>query len=81
MFIRQPIGKRGRHELTPRDSRGTSGGNFVSSSKDRIERAKDDRQAGRFGPVPAETEFIRCRQQRRRRYVIPRLASCFCVVS
>ncbi len=32
--------------------------NFVSSRKDRIEQAKDDWRAGRFGPVPGETEFI-----------------------
>ena len=33
--------------------------NFVSSSKDRIERAKDDWRAGRLGEVPGdETEFI-----------------------
>jgi redox-sensitive bicupin YhaK (pirin superfamily) len=32
--------------------------NFVSSSRDRIEQAKADWQAGRFAPVPDETEFI-----------------------
>jgi redox-sensitive bicupin YhaK (pirin superfamily) len=32
--------------------------NFVSSSKDRIEQAKADWKAGRFAPVPDETEFI-----------------------
>jgi len=32
--------------------------NFVSSSKDRIEAAKADWQAGRFDAVPGETEFI-----------------------
>ena len=32
--------------------------NFVSSSKDRIEQAKQDWQDGRFGQVPDETEFI-----------------------
>ena len=32
--------------------------NFVSSSKDRIEQAKDDWRAGRFPDVPGETEFI-----------------------
>jgi len=33
--------------------------NFVSSSKDRIERAKDDWRHGRFGKVPGdEREFI-----------------------
>jgi redox-sensitive bicupin YhaK (pirin superfamily) len=32
--------------------------NFVSSSKDRIEAAKDDWRAGRFDGVPGETEFI-----------------------
>jgi redox-sensitive bicupin YhaK (pirin superfamily) len=33
--------------------------NFVSSSKDRIEQAKEDWQSGRFAPVPDETESIR----------------------
>ena len=32
--------------------------NFVSSSKDRIEQAKDDWQSKRFDAVPGETEFI-----------------------
>ena len=32
--------------------------NFVASSKDRIEQAKADWKAGRFGLVPGETEFI-----------------------
>jgi redox-sensitive bicupin YhaK (pirin superfamily) len=32
--------------------------NFVSSRKERIERAKEDWKSGRFGPVPQETEFI-----------------------
>ncbi len=32
--------------------------NFVSSSKERIEQAKADWQAGRFKAVPGETEFI-----------------------
>jgi redox-sensitive bicupin YhaK (pirin superfamily) len=32
--------------------------NFVSSSKERIEQAKEDWKAGRFAPVPEETEFI-----------------------
>jgi redox-sensitive bicupin YhaK (pirin superfamily) len=32
--------------------------NFVSSSADRIEAAKADWKAGRFQPVPGETEFI-----------------------
>ena len=32
--------------------------NFVSSSKERIEQAKDDWRDGRFGPVPGESEFI-----------------------
>jgi redox-sensitive bicupin YhaK (pirin superfamily) len=32
--------------------------NFVSSSRERIEQAKEDWQAGRFAPVPGETEFI-----------------------
>jgi hypothetical protein len=32
--------------------------NFVSSSPERIERAKRDWAEGRFAPVPGETEFI-----------------------
>lgn len=32
--------------------------NFVSSSKDRIEQAKSDWQAGRFATVPGESEWI-----------------------
>ncbi|NEO26688.1 MAG: pirin family protein [Kamptonema sp. SIO4C4] len=32
--------------------------NFVSSRLDRIEEAKQDWQAGKFPPVPGETEFI-----------------------
>jgi len=32
--------------------------NFASSRKERIEQAKEDWKAGRFAPVPNETEFI-----------------------
>jgi hypothetical protein len=32
--------------------------NFVSSSKDRIEKAKTDWKEGRFAPVPGESDFI-----------------------
>jgi hypothetical protein len=32
--------------------------NFVSSRPDRIEQAKEDWRAGRFAPVPHETDFI-----------------------
>jgi redox-sensitive bicupin YhaK (pirin superfamily) len=32
--------------------------NFVSSSKERIERAKRDWSEGRFALVPGETDFI-----------------------
>jgi len=32
--------------------------NFVSSSRERIEQAKDDWRAQRFAPIPGETEFI-----------------------
>jgi redox-sensitive bicupin YhaK (pirin superfamily) len=32
--------------------------NFVSSSRERIEQAKEDWMMGRFAPVPEETEFI-----------------------
>jgi redox-sensitive bicupin YhaK (pirin superfamily) len=42
----------------PLDGDRTLWWNFVSSSPDRIERAKADWRAGRFGAVPGETEFI-----------------------
>ncbi|WP_114393133.1 pirin family protein [Oleisolibacter albus] len=32
--------------------------NFVSSSRERIEQAKEDWRSGRFPPVPGESEFI-----------------------
>lgn len=32
--------------------------NFVSSSKERIEQAKEDWKQGRFGHVPDESEFV-----------------------
>jgi len=32
--------------------------NFVSSSRERIEQAKDDWRDGRFGQVPGDDEFI-----------------------
>ena len=32
--------------------------NFVSSSRERIEQAKQDWKSGRFAPVPEEHEFI-----------------------
>jgi redox-sensitive bicupin YhaK (pirin superfamily) len=32
--------------------------NFVSSSRERIEQAKSDWRAGKFGKIPGETEFI-----------------------
>jgi redox-sensitive bicupin YhaK (pirin superfamily) len=32
--------------------------NFVSSSQERIEQAKNDWKSGRFAPIPQETEFI-----------------------
>jgi redox-sensitive bicupin YhaK (pirin superfamily) len=32
--------------------------NFVSSSKDRLEQAKEDRRRGRFAETAGETEFI-----------------------
>jgi redox-sensitive bicupin YhaK (pirin superfamily) len=32
--------------------------NFVSSSSERIDQAKEDWKSGRFAPVPEETEFI-----------------------
>jgi len=39
--------------------------NFVSSSLDRIEQAKDDWRQGRFPEIAGETEFIPLRQTRR----------------
>jgi len=32
--------------------------NFVASTRERIERAKDDWRERRYAPVPGETEFI-----------------------
>ncbi|MDQ3803367.1 MAG: pirin family protein [Acidobacteriota bacterium] len=42
----------------PMDGRRHIWWNFVSSSTERIEQAKEDWKAGRFAPVPDETEFI-----------------------
>jgi len=42
----------------PLDGKRTLWWNFVSSSKERIEQAKQDWSAGRFGQIPGETEFI-----------------------
>jgi hypothetical protein len=42
----------------PMDGRRHIWWNFVSSSPERIEQAKEDWKAGRFAPVPDETEFI-----------------------
>jgi redox-sensitive bicupin YhaK (pirin superfamily) len=32
--------------------------NFVSSSKERIDKAKSDWREGKFGQVPGDSEFI-----------------------
>lgn len=42
----------------PMDGRRHIWWNFVSSSSERIEQAKEDWKAGRFAPVPEETESI-----------------------
>jgi redox-sensitive bicupin YhaK (pirin superfamily) len=42
----------------PLDARRHLWWNFVSSSLERLEQAKADWKAGRFGKVPGETEFI-----------------------
>jgi redox-sensitive bicupin YhaK (pirin superfamily) len=42
----------------PLDGRRHIWWNFVSSSGERIEQAKEDWKAGRFAPVPEETEYI-----------------------
>jgi redox-sensitive bicupin YhaK (pirin superfamily) len=42
----------------PSDGRRHIWWNFVSSSEERIEQAKEDWRAGRFAPVPDETEII-----------------------
>jgi redox-sensitive bicupin YhaK (pirin superfamily) len=42
----------------PLDGRRHIWWNFVSSSQERIEQAKEDWKAGRFAPVPEETESI-----------------------
>ena len=42
----------------PLDGRRHLWWNFVSSSKDRIEQAKDDWREGRFGRIEGDDEFI-----------------------
>jgi redox-sensitive bicupin YhaK (pirin superfamily) len=42
----------------PMDGERTQWWNFVASSPERIEQAKEDWLAGRFPKVPGETEFI-----------------------
>ena len=42
----------------PLDGRRHLWWNFVSSSKERIEQAKQDWLDGNFGQIPGETEFI-----------------------
>jgi hypothetical protein len=39
--------------------------NFVSSSRERIELAKADWKAGRFGTVPGDPEFIPLPEERK----------------
>jgi pirin-like protein len=39
--------------------------NFVSSSRERIEQAKQDWKAGRFAAVPGDPEFIPLPEERR----------------
>jgi redox-sensitive bicupin YhaK (pirin superfamily) len=45
--------------------------NFVSSSKERIEQAKADWKAGRFGGVPGDAEFIPLPEERKPRVDYP----------
>ncbi len=45
--------------------------NFVSSSRERIEQAKQDWQAGRFGGVPGDAEFIPLPAERKPRVDYP----------
>ena len=45
--------------------------NFVSSSRERIEQAKQDWQAGRFGGVPGDPEFIPLPAERKPRVDYP----------
>ena len=54
--------------------------NFVSSSKDRIEQAKEDWQRDRFGQtVPGdETEFIPCRRPRPDGHEMLPCTACAC---
>src|SRR6185437_3538056 len=42
----------------PLDGHRTVWWNFVSSSRERLQRAAEDWRAGRFAPVPQESEFI-----------------------
>jgi len=45
--------------------------NFVSSSRERIEQAKEDWRAGRFGGVPGDPEFIPLPEERKPRVDYP----------
>jgi redox-sensitive bicupin YhaK (pirin superfamily) len=45
--------------------------NFVSSSRERIELAKEDWKAGRFGAVPGDPEFIPLPEERKPRVDYP----------
>jgi hypothetical protein len=45
--------------------------NFVSSSKERIDQAKEDWRAGRFGGVPGDSEFIPLPEERKPRVDYP----------
>jgi redox-sensitive bicupin YhaK (pirin superfamily) len=45
--------------------------NFVSSSKERIDLAKDDWKNGRFGGVPGDSEFIPLPEERKPRVDYP----------
>lgn len=45
--------------------------NFVSSSRERIEQAKADWKAGRFGGVPGDAEFIPLPEERKPRVDYP----------
>ena len=45
--------------------------NFVSSSKERIDQAKEDWKAGRFGGVPGDPEFIPLPEERKPRVDYP----------
>ena len=55
--------------------------NFVSSSKERIEQAKQDWKTGRFAPFRRNTSSFRCRSELLLRFLASRAARAACFES